>query len=58
MFTVVAIENNRCIDQLINIEKYEIPVAVAMFRRDYTHSTVIVENKTGKVIQVHTTGEA
>jgi len=58
MFTVVAIENSRCIDQLCNVERKEIPVAVAMFKRDYTHATVIVENKTGKVVQVHSTKES
>ena len=53
MFTVVAIENNKCISKLCNVSKHEIPVAVDMFRRDYTHAVIIVENKSGTVVQTH-----
>ena len=53
MFTVVVIENNKCINQLCNVSKHELPIAVDMFRRDYTHAIIIVENKSGTVVQTY-----
>lgn len=57
-YAVMAIEHDRVVWQMWDVEKSVITLAAKTAREKHPHATVSVENKSGKIVKVFKPGEA
>ena len=57
-YAVMAIEHDRVVWQMWDVEKSEITLAAKTAREKHPHATVSVENKSGKIVKVFKPGES
>jgi hypothetical protein len=56
-FTIVAIVNNKVVDQQWDVSKMELPYGVQNFQRDHPKATLSIENARGRVVSVIKPGQ-
>ena len=56
-FTIVAIVNNKVVDQQWDVSKKELPYGVQNFQRDHPKATLSIENARGRVVSVIKPGQ-